>query len=187
MSKKPYKGIFKPKNEDKYIGNKDNIVYRSSIELKYMRFFDTHDKILKWNSEEIVIPYPFEIDKKVHRYYPDFYIEYLNIDKEIQKAIVEIKSSSELIETLTLYLKKLEKNKVDNVIKTIEKNLSIDITDKLLSEMKKIQQPKKITQKYKEYLIYCFKNIYKWESAKKFCKDNNMKFIILTELDLNYL
>lgn len=188
MSKTKYKqGIFKPQNEDKYIGNKNNIVYRSSIELRYMRFFDKHDKILKWNSEEIIIPYPFKIDNKIHRYFPDFYIEYINSKKEIEKAIIEIKSSSEYVETIVLYLKKLNIENKDLMINKIKDSMNIELTEELIEKFKNYKQPQKITQQYKEHIIYCFRNIYKWEAAKKFCKDKGLKFIILTELDLNYL
>ena len=40
----------------------------------------------KWSSEEIVIPYRSPIDKKVHRYFPDFWIQLLN-SKGIKRRI----------------------------------------------------------------------------------------------------
>jgi len=69
------KGIYKPKNISKYRGDYRNIVYRSGLELKFMRYLDGNDSILKWSSEEIVIPYRSPIDGKVHRYFPDFWVK----------------------------------------------------------------------------------------------------------------
>ena len=46
------KGIFKPKNKQKYIGNPDNVIFRSSWELSFMNFIDRSDVVVKWASEE---------------------------------------------------------------------------------------------------------------------------------------
>jgi len=67
-------GRYKLKNPKKYLGDPDNIVYRSSWELKCMKKFDTMSSILAWNSEEIVIPYLSPKDGKYHRYFIDFMI-----------------------------------------------------------------------------------------------------------------
>ena len=70
-----YKGKFKIKNSQKYKGNPSNIIYRSLMELRFMKWCDNNEKILKWSSEEIVIPYISPIDNKKHRYFPDFLIQ----------------------------------------------------------------------------------------------------------------
>ena len=70
-----YKGNFKIKNPQKYKGNPTNIIYRSLMELRFMKHCDSNDKILKWSSEEIAIPYISPIDNKRHRYFPDFLIQ----------------------------------------------------------------------------------------------------------------
>jgi len=70
-----YKGKFKIKNSQKYKGNPSNIIYRSLMELRFMKWCDSSDKIFQWSSEEIVIPYISPIDKKRHRYFPDFLIQ----------------------------------------------------------------------------------------------------------------
>ena len=67
-----HSGKFRPKNIKKYKGEVSNIFYRSSWELKIMRFFDLNNKIDWWKSEEIVIPYVSPTDGKRHRYFPDF-------------------------------------------------------------------------------------------------------------------
>ena len=68
------KGKYKPTNPDKYQGDPTNIIYRSSWELKFMRFCDLRDDIVQWQSEEIIVPYRHPLDGKIHRYYPDFKI-----------------------------------------------------------------------------------------------------------------
>ena len=45
------------------------------MELRFMKECDKNEKILKWSSEEIVIPYISPIDNKKHRYFPDFLIQ----------------------------------------------------------------------------------------------------------------
>jgi len=85
-----YKTTFTPKNPNKYIGSKNSIKCRSLWERRVCKFFDESEKIKKWSFEEIEIPYVHPVDKKVHRYIPDFLIqvEQNNIHKSI---IVEVK------------------------------------------------------------------------------------------------
>jgi len=70
-----YRGKFKIKNSQKYKGNPSNIIYRSLMELRFMKWCDSSEKILQWSSEEVVIPYISPIDNKRHRYFPDFLIQ----------------------------------------------------------------------------------------------------------------
>ena len=75
MRRKRYKGKFKVKNPQKYIGDSSNVIYRSLMELNFMKWCERSEKVLKWNSEEVVIPYISPMDKKRHRYFPDFLIQ----------------------------------------------------------------------------------------------------------------
>ena len=86
-----YKGVYKPVNPRKYRGNPTNIVYRSLWERKYMIYCDHTPSIIEWGSETVIIPYRSPIDKRFHRYYPDFYIKVLNKNGSFDKYIVEIK------------------------------------------------------------------------------------------------
>jgi len=43
---KTYKGLFKPKNPKKYNGDSTNIIYRSSWELRVMKWLDEHPKVV---------------------------------------------------------------------------------------------------------------------------------------------
>ena len=69
---KYHQGIYKIKNRHKYKGDPDNIVFRSSWELKVLKYLDEHPAILWFASEELPIPYINPVDKKKHRYFPDF-------------------------------------------------------------------------------------------------------------------
>jgi hypothetical protein len=85
-TKKFKNGLFKPKNPQKYIGELNNIIYRSSYEYKFMVYCDMNINILKWSSEPIAIPYISILDNKVHKYFIDFWIE-----TKDKKILVEIK------------------------------------------------------------------------------------------------
>ena len=84
-------GWYKPKYPEKYIGNVHNIRYLSSWELKIHKFLDMNPNILAWSSEEIAIPYLKPTDKKIHKYYPDYFIKYKNRKGQIVQEIVEVK------------------------------------------------------------------------------------------------
>lgn len=89
-------GIFKPTNPQKYRGDVNNICYRSSWELRFCKYCDTQSNILEWSSEETVVPYYFPIDQKNHRYFVDFWITMVDVNKNVVKLLVEIKPSSEV-------------------------------------------------------------------------------------------
>ena len=85
-AKEIYKGKFIPRNPLKYLGELKSIIYRSSYELKFMKWCDLNESVKGWASEEIATPYRSPLDNKVHRYMVDFYIE---VDKK--KYLVEVK------------------------------------------------------------------------------------------------
>ena len=92
-----YSGKFKPKNYKKYKGDPTKIFYRSLWERKFMVYCDNNDAIIEWGSEEIIIPYRSPIDKKVHRYFPDFYIKYVNSKGQAIREIIEVKPKSQTL------------------------------------------------------------------------------------------
>ena len=89
------KGIYKPQNPKKYIGNPNMIVYRSSWERKFCMYCDTRDAIKRWASEEINIPYYNPVKKRPARYYPDFYIESVDKEGKLRKILIEVKPLKE--------------------------------------------------------------------------------------------
>lgn len=91
MAPKYYQGIFKPSNPQKYIGDVNNIIYRSSYELKFMTYLDKHPDVISWASEEMFIPYLSPATNKVKRYFPDFIVKKKNQSGKIEVLIIEIK------------------------------------------------------------------------------------------------
>lgn len=90
MYKGVYKGRYKVINPSKYRGDLGEVVYRSSWELKFMRWCDTNASVLEWGSETIIIPYRSPVDSKIHRYFVDFYIK-VKTKAGVVKYLVEIK------------------------------------------------------------------------------------------------
>ena len=86
-----YQGKFKPKNSNKYKGDSSNIIYRSSWELRLFAYLDNHPSVIKWNSEEVVIPYKSPIDGKWHRYFVDVYLEQINSNGNKETILIEVK------------------------------------------------------------------------------------------------
>lgn len=71
---KYYQGKYKIKNPHKYMGDINNIIYRSSWELKFLNWCDSNQHVIKFSSEEVVIPYISPVDNRPHRYFVDFKI-----------------------------------------------------------------------------------------------------------------
>lgn len=88
---KTYKGKFRINNPTKYMGDINNVVYRSLWELKFMKWCDTNPNVSEWGSETVIVPYISPLDKKVHRYFVDFYIKVKSRDGKVQKYLIEIK------------------------------------------------------------------------------------------------
>lgn len=86
-----YKGKYKPKHPSKYKGDFTNIVYRSMWERHCFKWCDENPAVKSWSSEEVVIPYFYEVDKKYHRYFMDLKITF----KNGQTILVEIKPDKE--------------------------------------------------------------------------------------------
>lgn len=86
---KPRKWI--PKNPDKYIGDVNNIITRSSWETKFLVWLDSNPSVIRWNSEEMVVPYFNPLDSKMHRYFVDF-VATMKLKSGIEKTYaIEIK------------------------------------------------------------------------------------------------
>jgi hypothetical protein len=85
-----YSGLYKAKNVTKYKGDHTNIIYRSLWEKAVFQWCDKNPKVKQWSSEETIIPYYYEVDKKYHRYFVDMKIVF---DNKI--LLVEIKPEKE--------------------------------------------------------------------------------------------
>lgn len=117
---KYHQGKFHPRNPQKYIGDVNNIIYRSSWELKFMRYCDRKDNIIEWGSEEFFIPYFDPTTERVRRYFPDFYMKVQENSGAIKRYIVEIKPKKQTIKPQKS-TKKRNKTYINEVL-TYEKN-----------------------------------------------------------------
>ena len=86
-----YSGRYKVKNISKYQGDPDKVTYRSSWEKACFVWCDQNPNVKKWSSEEVVVPYKWDVDKRMHRYFVDLKITFTN-GKTI---LVEIKPQKE--------------------------------------------------------------------------------------------
>src|SRR6056300_384267 len=90
--RKSYKGLYKPTNPKKYVGDTKMILYRSLLERRFMRYCDLNEDILFWASEELQVRYYSPLAKKWHRYFPDFFVKTVNN----HKYMIEIKPSRQV-------------------------------------------------------------------------------------------
>lgn len=97
MAKETQQGRYVLKNPCKYEGDPTNVIFRSSWERRLMIFLDNHDSIISWSSEEIVIPYFWELDGKMHRYFPDFLVT-MKTKQGVVRMMIEVKPYSQTIE-----------------------------------------------------------------------------------------
>ena len=91
MYKETYKGRYRIENIKKYKGDISDVIYRSSWELKFMRWCDSNPSVLEWGSETVIIPYRSPVDNNIHRYFVDFYIKIKDKENKILKYLIEIK------------------------------------------------------------------------------------------------
>jgi hypothetical protein len=89
--KNAYQGKYKPKNPEKYKGDPNDIVYRSSWERAFMVKCDNNPNVLSWSSETIIIPYISPKDGLQHRYFVDFAMKVRDSQGNINTYLVEIK------------------------------------------------------------------------------------------------
>jgi hypothetical protein len=110
-----HKGYFKPKHPEKYKGNANNIIYRSSWELKLMLHLDDHPHVIQWSSEEFFIPYKSPVDGKMHRYFPDFYVKKRTAEGNIEVQIIEVTPAYQTVPPVIKESKKPSKKYINEV------------------------------------------------------------------------
>lgn len=93
-------GVFTPKNKEKFKGN--YALYRSGLELKFMRFCDENANVLWWSSEQVVVPYISPLDSRVHSYYVDNLVVIKEGD-QVKRYLIEIKPSKQTKPPTTKY------------------------------------------------------------------------------------
>ena len=86
-----YKTKYKAENPTKYIGDPTKIICRSLWERRVCKYLDHNSNVIRWGSEELIVPYYSPVDKKIHRYYPDFIAEIKNNSGEVKTYVIEVK------------------------------------------------------------------------------------------------
>jgi hypothetical protein len=119
---KYHQGRFHPRNPEKYIGDANNIIYRSSWELSFMKWCDRSENVLSYGSEEFCIQYFDPTTNKVRRYFPDFIIKMKEKNGTIKKYVIEIKPKKQTIEPKETKGKK--KKTYINEVMTYTKNVA---------------------------------------------------------------
>ena|ERR1035437_1740351 len=89
----PYKWL--PTNQHKYVGDVNGIWVRSSWEKKTFIWCDETNDVLKWSSEELVIPYISPVDNRPHRYFTDLTMRIRDKTGNEQMYVVEIKPKAQ--------------------------------------------------------------------------------------------
>jgi hypothetical protein len=92
-----YKGWFTPKHRNKYKGDSENVVYRSSWELRVMKWLDENPSVIWWASEELIIKYRSPLDQKIHRYFPDFIVRLKQKNGTESTVVIEIKPQKQTV------------------------------------------------------------------------------------------
>ena len=86
-----YKGKYKIKKPEKYLGDYTKVIYRSLWERQAFKWCESNSRVKAWNSEEVVIPYKCKTDNKIHRYFIDLFVEM----DDGECILVEIKPKKE--------------------------------------------------------------------------------------------
>jgi len=91
------KSKYKPSYPQKYKGDPNNIICRSSWERRFCHWCDLNESIVSWGSEEFFIPYYNPAKEKVCRYFPDFIIKVKEQSGQIKTYVVEVKPAKQTI------------------------------------------------------------------------------------------
>jgi hypothetical protein len=91
------KSKYKPSNPQKYKGDYNNIICRSTWERKFCRWCDLNESIISWGSEEFFIPYVSPVDNRVHRYFPDFIIKLKEQSGKVKTYVIEVKPKKQTV------------------------------------------------------------------------------------------
>lgn len=150
-------GYYKLRNPGKYISNPEQIIYRSSLELKFCTFMDMNPKVLKWGSEVVSVPY-IGADNRPHTYHIDFYIEIEDARNpaNMERLLIEVKPHVETMRVINNQVPEKPKRCTPTSLRNWEYAL-------------------------KEFM----KNKKKWIYAKEYARKKNMKFLIVTEQIIN--
>lgn len=136
------------RHPEKYAGDPSRIFARSKWEAAYMNALDLSNLVHKWTSEpkNLNISYVSPIDKKVHKYWPDFLVQYTDGTIEI----LEIKPLKEVLpshagthyDKLMLIKNRAKWEAAEHLAKSIGGRFRV-ITEQQLFRRKSTKSPKK--------------------------------------------
>ena len=61
-----------------------------------MTYLDKHPDVMGWASEEVIVPYRSPLDRRLHRYYVDFYVK-RKVNGKIKESLIEVKPKSQTV------------------------------------------------------------------------------------------
>jgi hypothetical protein len=90
---------YKVHNPEKYSGDLNNVVMRSSWERRLVEFLDTNPNVLAFGSEHTgtIIPYISPKDNAYHRYFPDFIARVRQRNGNVRTILIEVKPHAETL------------------------------------------------------------------------------------------
>ena len=94
---------------EKYSGDPTAIIMRSSWETRFALWCDRNPSVIKWKSEETIVPYRCPTDDRLHRYFVDFQIQVRQKDGLFKTFLIEVKSNQK-IQQCTDELRALDSN-----------------------------------------------------------------------------
>jgi hypothetical protein len=142
---KYHQGKYKIKNPHKYMGDINNIIYRSSWEAKLLHYLDTKSSVISFSSEEIIIPYISPLDGRVHRYFPDAW------------AIIKTKDG---LKTYLIEVKPYSQTSLPNPNRKKTAKLLNEITTYMINEAKWNAAEEYCKQRNWKFLILTEKDIF---------------------------
>jgi hypothetical protein len=151
-------GDYIPENKSKYaLANNKWPRYRSSWERRFMVWADSSNSVLQWSSEPFAIEYEdmSDPDRPVRRYYPDFVLLVRDTQGRTVKYMVEVKPK-----------KQCPKYTPEG---------------KLLLPPKPKNPTRKAMANWQAKAKTMAMNHSKWLAARRYCKDRNMQFKVITE------
>lgn len=93
-NKRYRQGFYHPRHPEKFVSSTPVAVYRSGLELDYFRLLDENPAVVKWGSEDVVVPYFF--NNGWHRYFIDLFVVLRQGEREV-RLLVELKPRSQTV------------------------------------------------------------------------------------------
>ena len=83
---------------------------------------DINKNVLEWSSEDVIVPYIYQIDGKKHRYFVDFWMKVIDCGGVEREYLVEVKPRTKLVKPSTPKRKtKQYKERLYEYVKNINK------------------------------------------------------------------